>query len=126
MKIKTQILLVQNRYRVVVDVYEPTAAESEALAAFGEPLVQCGGDFEGTLTRPGDEYETEVDYTLPAEERRLVSDFPLTRIFDLGDDLGSDLKAKLYQTVMTTRIETAVAVLRAQEQPFVGETVTTI
>lgn len=126
MKIKTQILLIQNRYRVVVDVYDPTAAESEALAAFGEPVVPCGGDFEGTLTRPGDEYETEVDYQLPTEERRLISDFPLTRVFDLGDDLDSDLKAKLFQTTITSRIETAVAALRSQEQPFVGETVTTV
>lgn len=53
MKLRTNIENVAGRYGAQVDVYSFTASEEEQMAKFGEPLVDIGGAFSGTVSRLG-------------------------------------------------------------------------
>jgi len=69
---------------------------------------------------------TPLDFDFPTRQRRLITDFPDKRVFDLADDVTADLMAKLYADTIKSRIETALTTLRALQNPFEGETLTTI
>jgi len=69
---------------------------------------------------------TSVSFTFPTKQRRLLTDFPDKRVFDLADDEDADLMAKLYSDAIEARIVTAVTELRAKTNPFEGETLITI
>lgn len=53
MKIRTLIDNVQRRYQVQVETFGFTANEEQKLADFGEPLIEAGGAFSGSVSRPG-------------------------------------------------------------------------
>lgn len=125
MKISTHIDLVANRYRVTVEVHSPTAHEAETLAQYGEPLVETGGTVTGSATRPG-EGATSVTLSLPAEQRRLLADFPLVRVFDLGDDADADVQARVYADTIASRVASARNALMSNSSHFIGETTTTL
>ncbi len=69
---------------------------------------------------------TPVDFTFPTKSRRIKTDFPDKRVFDLADTVDADLQAKLYTQTIQSRIETAIVALRARTNPFEGETLTTL
>jgi len=125
MKINTNIDLVDNRYRVAVKVYDLTSREEDLIEDYGEPLVEVGGNITGSATREGDG-ATNVDFEFPAEQRRLITDFPLVKYFDLNDDVDADVQAQVYADEMTTRITAAKSTLIANATNFVGETTVTI
>lgn len=125
MKLQTFIDVVDNRYRVEIRIYDTTSLEDELMDQYGEPFVEVGGSFSGTVNLP--EGGTQAaDFTLPAEQRRLKSDFPLVKYFDLDDDADSDVNAKLYAETITTRLTTAKNTLLTNDQNFVSESVTTV
>lgn len=125
MKLQTFIDVVDNRYRVEIRIYNTTSLEDELMDQYGEPLIEVGGSFSGTVNLPGGGTQA-ADFTLPAEQRRLKSDFPLVKYFDLDDDADSDVNARLYADTITTRITTAKNTLLTNDQNFVSESVTTI
>lgn len=204
MQLSTEILLLDRVYRVAVKPDRFTAAEQEMLARFGEPLIEVGGTFEGTYSRPnrtsvtltfsggggsgaaatvtavnlngglltleisdgGSSYETaptvavvgdgftaavtatvvdgvvtaltigeagygytlspvEVEFDLPAKTSRLRTDAPIVAVFDLRDDVNSDIKAKAFADTIVDRIQTAMLELQAQKAAFVSQTVIT-
>lgn len=53
MKLRTIIDNVNGRYQVQVETFGFTANEEEQMANFGEPLIDVGGSFSGTVNRPG-------------------------------------------------------------------------
>lgn len=53
MKLRTLIDNVAGRYQVQVETFGFTAAEEEQMTNFGEPLIDVGGAFSGTVSRPG-------------------------------------------------------------------------
>lgn len=69
---------------------------------------------------------TPIDFTFPSKQRRLITDFPDKRVFDLADDVNADLMAKVYSDTIEARIVAALATLRAKTNPFEGETTSTI
>jgi hypothetical protein len=125
MKVETNIQLSNNRYRVTVRTSEPTAVEEELFQRFGEPLVETGGEFSGSVTRPGDS-PVSVTFTLPQGQNRIFLDFPVVRVFDLNDTAEADMRAKLYADTLLSRITDARDSLTAQAAPFVGTNVVTI
>lgn len=125
-KIDIDIENVEGRYNVLVSTLGFTASEEEKLAQFGEPLVEVGGEFTGSATRPGDDEPVEVEFELPQYLRRLRSDFPVRRVFDLADTENADIQAKVWATTMTDRLTSAKNELMAQVAPFVGQTRTTV
>lgn len=125
MKLQTFIDVVDNRYRVEIRIYNTTSLEDELMDQYGEPLIEVGGSFSGTVNLPGGGTQA-ADFTLPAEQRRLKSDFPLVKYFDLDDDADSDVDARLYADTIATRITTAKNTLLTNDQNFVSESVTTI
>ena len=62
MKLRTLIDNLAGRYEVQVDTHGFTAAEEEQMKNFGEPLVEVGGTFGGSVTRP-DQSNTVVSIT---------------------------------------------------------------
>lgn len=52
MKLRTNIDNVNGRYEAQVDTFGFTANEETQMLNFGEPLVDVGGTFSGTVTRP--------------------------------------------------------------------------
>ena len=125
MKINTTISVINNRYRVSIRTYDPTSLENDLLHEYGEPLVEVGGNVTGSATREG-ESATNVDFDLPTEQRRMITDFPLTRYFDLEDDSDADVKAKVYAGEIETRITSALSTLKSNTSDFTGETTVTI
>lgn len=53
MKYRLTTSAVNGRYRAQLDVYAFTQHETELIAAVGEPVIELGGEFEGTHSRPG-------------------------------------------------------------------------
>lgn len=53
MKIDTNILCVNSRYVAQVAPFDFSPFELQQLRAFGEPLIQVGGSFSGSVSRPG-------------------------------------------------------------------------
>ena len=53
MQIRTDIENINGRYNVQVSTTSFSAQEEEKLRAFGEPLVEVGGSFGATVSRPG-------------------------------------------------------------------------
>lgn len=125
MRVDTNISLSNNRYRVTVRTSDPTAVEEELFERFGEPLVETGGVFSGTLTRPGDSPES-VTFTLPTSQHRIFLDFPVVQVFDLGANSDADLYAKLFANTILDRITAARDAVLAQSAPFVGRNIVTI
>ena len=78
-----------------------TAVEREIWTNFGEPLVECGGDFKDP-----NNIETTL-YSLPLDSRRLPSQFPVKNTFDTADNANAKLWATVYRDTMITRIEAA-------------------
>lgn len=125
MKIQTFIEVVDNRYRIEVRIYDTTQNENELIEQYGEPLIEVGGNITGNASRAG-EGATAVDFDLPTEQRRLISDFPLVKYFDLDDDADADVQAKVYVDHIVSLITTAKTTLLSNVSDFAGETVTTI
>lgn len=69
---------------------------------------------------------TPLDFTFATKSRRIKTDFPDKRVFDIADTVNADLMAKLYTDTLQDRIEAAIVALRAKTQPFEGETLTTL
>lgn len=53
MKLRTLIDNVHGRYEAQVETFGFTANETEQMANFGEPLIEVGGAFSGSVSRPG-------------------------------------------------------------------------
>jgi hypothetical protein len=125
MKIDIKIELVDERYRVTIGTHSFTAVEQELLAQFGEPLVEVGSvggttPITATVTR-SDASEVTPSFTLPSEQRRLISDFPLIRVFDLNDDTDSDAKARVYADEIRDRIVAARDTLYSTSPEFISD-----
>lgn len=125
MKINTNIDLVDNRYRVAIRVYDLTSREEDLVEDYGEPLIEVGGNIAGSATREG-EQATNVDFDFPQEQRRLITDFPLVKYFDLDDDSDADVQAQVYADEIASRISSAKSTLVANDSNFIGETTVTI
>lgn len=125
MKIRSHIDIIKSRYHAQIDVFDLSANEEELINSFASPLVEVGGNFSGSVTRP-DSTVVTVDFDLPTAQKRLPYDFPVKQVFDLQDDPKSDAFAKFFVDTIVNRITSAKNNLISKEDNFVGETVTTI
>jgi hypothetical protein len=128
MKVQIVIENIVGRYHVTVAIPQGgiSAREQELINEFGDLLIEVGGNFTGTETRPSGGGPIAVDFDLPLAQRRLTTDFPVREIFDLEDDAESDVKAKVWGDTIKARIVTAKATLLSQASDFVGEDIETI
>ena len=127
MKINSSVEIVNDTYIAAVGVLGLTPVEQLAVDQFGEPVVDVGGSFSGSLTRPGAGSPTTVAYVLPSKQYSLPSTFPVNQPFsllDFPDD--ADVRAEVYRQTILTRIASARTAILARAAYFVGETVTTI
>ena len=120
MKVRVFNSIVDYVYVTEVCTEEFTENEKGKMAGHGEPEVDVGGHFVGTVTRPGNGPIT-VDFTLPSELRRAASDFPLKKGFDLRDDATSDVKMQVYASTIVARLQAAMTTLLGTSDYFVGE-----
>lgn len=75
-----------------------TENERRALQQLGEPLVECGGDF------------TSPTFTLPSNQLRFPSQFPVKQIFDRSTNaVTADSQANRWRLTILQRIQTAMA-----------------
>jgi hypothetical protein len=126
MELEINLTNTDSRYAAQVSVLRVTSAEQEKLTQFGDPLVEIGGTFTGSVTRPGEDTPVSVTFTLSARAVRLPSGFPVKRVFDLVDSADADVQAKVWADTIKTRMTTAKTTLMAQVSPLEGRTVTTI
>ncbi len=129
MKVETNITVVGNRYRVQILAHAFSAAEEEQMTREGAPVVEAGGSFSGTATRPGAGSPTSVTFSFPPLPFVIDSKVPLVREFDLTDDSDSDVQAKVYADTLLQRITDAKAVLMAglpTLAPFEGDSLVTV
>lgn len=107
MEIRRFHTLKNNQWIARVAVTNLTATEQELIKQFGTPIIETGGSFAGSITRPGDSGPTVVEFDLPTEQRRLPDDFPVQRIFDVNDDPDSDVKARVFTDTIFQRLAVA-------------------
>lgn len=85
MEIKSTIRLTNNLYQAEVSLGENglTPVETEAITFFGQPSIECGGEFgvTGTTGATG----TNTYFTLPANAKLFPSNFPVKQSFSLLD-----------------------------------------
>ena len=113
MEIRIKKTPVRNIYQDMVKAI-PNDTEKPKLARFGDPIVEVGGSFDG--------------FTLPAQEKKIPSEFPYTEKFD-ADELGrteAERRANNWASVMYTRIHNAITQFKAIPDTFEGETVYTV
>lgn len=96
MKLEFSNTLVGNVYHVEIGVAGLTPEEQAAVNRFGEPVIDFGGSFTGSATRPGDNVATYVTYSLPARERRILSQTPVKQVFSLDDFEDADIRAQVW------------------------------
>ena len=126
MKIHSSVELVSDTYLATVGIQAISPVEEEAIARFGEPVVEVGGTFTGSLTRPGAGAPTDVSYVLPARQYSLPTNFPVQQAFSLLDYVDADVRAETFRTTILARITAARSALLARVANYVGETLSTI
>ncbi len=102
MKIRAELLPVQGIYQATIqlDGTRPLSGrEIDAVSQLGDPLVEFGGEFSNT----------DVTFELPANQRSVPTDLPITQTFDLADYADAALRAQCWLTTMTVRIGDAMA-----------------
>ena len=127
MQIFTDIQALDGRYVVCIKTQRLSEHEEEMIAQFGEPTVDIGGTFQGSMLRPGDTAPgTGIAFMLPSDIRGIVAGFPVQQVFDLADSPDSDLRAKLWADTVAGLIIAAKTALMAKAAAFVGQTIVTI
>lgn len=115
MKIETTITEALGVYYVTIGLFGDrstalTPAETEAIAAVGEPLVETGGDFTGSAT-----------FSLPLAPRSFPTQFPVTQKFAVADYGNARTRAIVYHSTLETRINTAMTTMRTAFAAQSGE-----
>jgi hypothetical protein len=126
MQVLKNIQLVDDRYIVTVDVEELSAAEQEGVEKFGEPLVETGGEFVGTIVPPQENEAITVSFTLPTEPRRMPSQFPVQQTFDRRDLSDAGVVAKVWADEIESRLYDSREQVLLEKQRFVGKNISTI
>jgi hypothetical protein len=121
MLITTNIESINGVWHAMVFTSQATEAEWKAINMFGEPAVDVGGSFSGTLTRPNTSTPITVAYSFTSPTlRRILTDFPVKQIFYTSASANADVEAQLYAQTIQARITSAIAALLAQSNSFGG------
>jgi hypothetical protein len=123
MEVSTNIDLISGVYHAQVSVVKLTEAEKEALAKFGEPLVEVGGLINKFIIRPAALASTLVTLDLPKEQRRMTSQFPVKRVFDTADNVDADIQAQAWLIYVKENLFFARAGLMLRADTFLGKNV---
>ena len=102
------------------DVNDVTTADKSLIEKFGEPEVNCGGDFDDG---------NGLTYTLPDVYVKIISGLPYRQVFDptvAPWSTNTANKLTLYRTTMLTRFTSAFTTLRANSDTFTNEYVQNI
>jgi hypothetical protein len=120
MQVVTSKALINSTYRIEIALEEDglTRLEDEAIVAFGEPTVACGGTFE---------YGDDDSFDLPDNDKSFPSDFPVSESFSLVDyPEDADLRADAWKTAIITRLTDAMKDLRSTPSGETGREVLNI
>lgn len=93
-----------------------TPVEYEAFARFGEPVIDCGGTFtlgEGT-------------FTLPANELRYPSQFPILQLFALDDFADAGDRADAFRAQILAKLAAAKDAVLEKQANHVGTQISTL
>lgn len=104
----------------VNDLLALSKTDKDLMNKYGEPEINLGGDFE---------YGDDGEFTLADEYVKIVSGFPVRREFDITAapfDEETDDRLTAYRTTILSRITTAFATLRANDDDFTNEFLTSI
>ena len=120
MQVESNIRLTLGSYYVQVSLAPGDALsgrERDAMAAFGQPVVEFGGSFSGD----------DVSFTLPADPRAVPGQLPCQKQFSLVD-YGSEANAYavLYETTMLTRLRQALGALLERDAGVTGRTISNL
>lgn len=134
MEIRSTIRLTNNLYQAEIALGENglTPVEVEVLSQFGQPSIDCGGEFgvTGTTGATG----TNTYFTLPANAKLFPANFPVKESFSLLDfPVGSTSppnaaqRADVWRDEIVSRITTGVQEKRAESvSADIGTTVQNI
>ena len=101
-----------------IDQESISTNDRQALAKFGEPLIDLGGAI----------VSGQISYTLPNKFVKLISGLPVKVQFSevAPFDTDTDNKLTAYRTVVQQRFVDAIETLRTTADTFTGEYVTNI
>jgi hypothetical protein len=126
MPVLNQVNAIENSIWTVTFSIQPgslSQADQQLLSKFGElPLVQTGGTFE----------TSSLQYTLPSQYLRMVSDLPYTQQFDSTTApfnqgfTNTKSQVQAWITAFLSNYEGAFTTLRANTDTFSGQTLTTV
>lgn len=121
MEIKSTIRLTNNLYQAEVMLGDNglTPVESEVISYFGQPSIECGGEFgtTGTTGATG----TNTYFELAANSKLFPANFPVKQSFSLLDfPVGTTAppnaaqRVDLWRDTVVSRITTAMQAKRAE------------
>jgi hypothetical protein len=121
MEIRSTIRLTNNLYQAEISLGDNglTPVETEALAQFGQPSIDCGGSFgtTGTTGATG----TNTYFILPSNAKLFPANFPVKESFSLLDfPVGTTappnaaVRADLWRDTVVSRITAGVQAKRAE------------
>ena len=117
MKIRTFKNLANRKFYVDIFTEDYSEAEKKAMDFFGEPEVNAGGLY-------GELNSATSGWILVDSYRRINSEFkPLRGVFDGRDYDDAEDRADTWAEKIKTRVQAAVAELRAQQDTFTEESV---
>lgn len=118
MKIRSYRTLENGVYMVSLNTEDWSEGDKNLMAFYGEPSIDLGETFVSAGSAP--------DYTLPVVYVRIMSEMPVKQGFDSRDHVDAESMALTWESTIISRIDAAVTTLRASQDTFTNESVTTI
>ena len=118
MELRVIKVTTNNSYRVTLKT-TMNDTETAKVARFGPPTVEIGGTFDGG---------TFDDFTLPTQQKRIPSEFPVVQSFD-GTELGQDVaktRANIWANEMKIRVQNSITEFKALPDDFDDDRVYTV
>jgi len=115
MKITTVKDIVNNVYSVNISTADFSQADTKAMEDFGEPTIDAGGDFGGTVD-------------LATQIKKVLTESPFVQGFDTRDDVtpgDAEANAEAWALTIVTRLQAVMDTLRANTDEYSGESVIT-
>jgi hypothetical protein len=105
-------------YQISVHTTDWSESDKALMVKYGEPTIDLGGSFVGETPY--------LEYVLSTKLVLIMSESPFTQRFDSRDAIDADDRATLWKTTIVERITYELLNLRAHDDTFTGEEVTTL
>lgn len=126
MKTRTLKYISDQKYFIEIRNEDFSEEDNKLIQKFGEPEINVGGLY-GEETVPGEAPSPTADWTLPNKFIKVKRGFqPFVCFFDKRSFTDAQTRANYLAETIVTRIQSAMSVLRSQQDSYTSESITNI